>query len=245
MPEPILIDVGDTKVTVKLMDASWIINQCAGAHPFRPRPGVVWSESDRCARLPEIPGDRLQDFFRETRDNYGNCAAIAWHEDRVLGHLVWIPRATARAARASGWRFFGPPEEDGGILVVVNLAFCSVSGHEFRDKGIGSAMVGLMIAWAREEGWQAIEVYDTTGGLFPWDWLDSCIPPKPFWEGRGFVAFAHRPHRFTDEELSRLLADNPRNSDLEQAEKEQVIAAIRAGQVDESRMGSFDLRLAL
>lgn len=234
MPEPILIDVGNTKVTVKLMDDSWIINQCAGAHPFKPRHGVVWSESDRCARLPEIPGSKFQDFFRETRDNYGNCAAIAWHEDRVLGHLVWIPRSKAREAHATGWHFFGPPEEDDGILVVVNLAFCSLSGHEFRGTGIGSAMVGLMIAWGKEKNWQAIEVYETTGGLLPWDWLDSCIPPMPFWEGRRFATFAHRPHRYTDEELANLLADNPRNSEQEQAEKQQVIAEIRAGQVDES-----------
>ena len=245
MPEPVVIHANGKTVDVRLMDESWIINQCAGAHPFKPRSGVVWNEAARCARLPEIPGSKFQDFFRETRDKSGNCAAIAWHEDRVLGHLVWIPRSKAREVHATGCRFFGPAEEDEGTLVVVNLAFCSLSGHEFRGKGIGSAMVGLMVAWAREEGWRAIEVYETTGGLFPWDWLDACIPPRSFWEGRGFVAFACRPHRYTDEELSGLLADDPRNSVPEHTEKQQIIAAIRAGQIDESRMGSFDLRLAL
>jgi GNAT superfamily N-acetyltransferase len=245
MPQLIAIDANGKIVDIRLMDESWIINQCAGAHPFKPTSGVVWSEAQRCARLPEIPGSRLQDFLRETKNNYGNCAAIARHEDRVLGHLVWIPRSTAREIHATGWHLFGPAEEDEGTLVVVNLAFCSLSGHEFRRKGIGSAMVGLMIAWAREEGWRAIEVYETTGGLFPWDWFDVCVPPRPFWEGRGFVAFACRPQRYTEEELSGLLADNPRGSAAEQGDKQRIIAAIRAGQVDESRIGSFDLRLTL
>jgi len=245
VPDPVVIDVNGKVVSVKLMDDSWIINQCAGAHPFKPRSGVVWSESDRCARLPEVPGNKFQDFLRGEKNTSGNCAAIAWHDGRVLGHLVWIPRSTARAVRASGWRFFGPPEQDDGVVVVVNLAFCSLSGHEFRGKGVGKAMVGLMIAWARENGWRTIEVYETTGGLFPWDWLDSCIPPKPFWEGRNFRAFAHRPHRFTDDELATFLSDNPRNSDHEQTQKKQTIEKIRAGLIDESRTGHFDLRLAL
>lgn len=135
MPEPVAIDANGKIVTVKLMDDSWIINQCAGAHPFKPRSGIVWTESDHCARLPQIPGCELQNLFRSARNRYGNCAVVAWHEDRVLGHLVWLPRNAAREAHALGWQFFGPPEEDDGVLVVINLAFCSLSGHEFRGKG--------------------------------------------------------------------------------------------------------------
>jgi predicted GNAT family acetyltransferase len=156
-----------------------------------------------------------------------------------------MPRSEARKARATGCPFFGPAEEDEGVLVVVNLAFCSLSGHQFRGKGIGTAMVNMMITWAREKGWRAIEVYGTTGGLFPWDWLDACIPPRPFWEHRGFTVFKQRPHRYTDEELDNLLADNPRNSESEQEEKQRTIAQIRAGRVGESSMGSFDLRRVL
>jgi GNAT superfamily N-acetyltransferase len=245
MPEPIVIDVNGKTVTIRLMDDSWIINQCAGAHPFKPRSGVVWHDSDHCGRLPEIPGSTFQDFLRETKSQFGNCAAIAWHEDHVLGHLVWIPRVRARSVRASGWRYFGQPEKDDGVLVVANLAFCSISGHEFRGKGVGKSMVAMMTAWARENGWRTIEVYETTGGLFPWDWLDSCIPPKPFWEGRHFKVFAHRPHSFTSEELATLLADNPRNNDEEQAEKQQIVNRIHAGVIDQSQTGHFDLRLML
>jgi len=245
MPEPMVIDADGKIVTVRLMDDAWIINQCAGGHPFRPRPGIVWKNADRCAMLPEIPGDRFRDCLRETKNRFGNCAVVAWHDGRVLGHLVWMPRSKAREVRAAGWPFFGPPTEDEGVLVVINLAFCSLSGHEFRRKGVGRAMVNLMTTWARENAWRTIEVYETTGGLFPRDWLDWCIPPAPFWKGRGFTVCAHRPQAYTDEMLAELLADNPRGSEQEQAEKRRIIAAIRAGQIDESRMGRFDLRLDL
>jgi hypothetical protein len=245
MADQAVINVNGKEVSVRLMDDSWIINQCAGAHPFKPRAGAVWSDSDRCARLSGIPGDHFQEFLRGVRNAIGNCAAIAWHDGFVLGHMVWIPRSTARAVRASGWEFFGQPEEDDRTLVVVNLAFCSLSGHEFRGQSVGKAMVALMAAWARERGWQAIEVYGAPGGLFPADWLDSCIPPKPFWERRNFSVVAHRPHLYTDEELAAVLKDDPRHSDQEQARKRQIIADIQAVAIDPSRTGHFDLRLAL
>jgi hypothetical protein len=147
--------------------------------------------------------------------------------------------------QASGWEFFGPATEDERTLVVVNLAFCSLSGHEFRRKGVGKAMVDRMVAWAREHGWRAVEVYDVPAGLFPSDWLDGCIPPKPFWERRNFSILAHRPRPYTDAELDALLRDNPRNSASEQARKRQIIADIRAGRIDISEFGQYDLRLAL
>ncbi len=234
------IQAGDESVNIRLMDESWIVNQCAGGHPFKPTSGIVWEEADRCARLPKVPGNEFQNVLARLRDTYGNCAAIAWHEERVLGHIVWMPRHEARRLRATGCQFFGPEEEDGGTLVVVNLAFCSLSGHCFRGQGVGRAMASMMIAWARENGWQRIEVYDTTGGLFPWDWFDVCIPPRPFWESMGFTAFNRRLRRYTEEELSALMADNPRNNEQEQEEKRRTVARLQAGQVEESAMGNFD-----
>jgi len=202
------IHADDKTVTIKLMDESWLINQCTGAHPFKPRPGVVWKAHERCARLPEVAGHEFPNVLRRLRDTYGNCAAIAWHGGHVLGHLVWMPRHEARTLRAKGCEFFGPVAGDGpeagdaGTLVVVNLAFCSLSGHGFRRKGVGRAMVDMMVAWAWEHGWRRIEAYDVTGGLFPWDWLDACIPPRPFWERMGFAVFGQRLRAYTEEELA-------------------------------------------
>jgi GNAT superfamily N-acetyltransferase len=181
--------------------------------------------------------------MRTMRDTYGNCAAIAWHGETVLGHLVFLPRAVARERRATGWEHFGPAGEDEGTLVVVSLAFCSLSGHEFRGKGVGKALVATMLDWARATGWRRVEVYGTGVGLFPSDWLDACIPPRPFWEGRGFTAFArHGDGTISDEKLQELIDDNPRNSDEEQHHKTELVAAIRRGETDPELYGyTYDL----
>ena len=243
MAQPRRIDTPGGRVVVKLMDDSWIWNECVGAHPIVPSGGVVWSHSDCCARLP-VPGDELPGFARAVRDEYGNCAAMAWSGGKVLGHIVWLPRVVARRRLATGWEAFGPESEDEGRLVVVNLAFCSLSGHEYRGCGVGAAMAELMLDWAAENGWHAVEVYGASGGLFPLDWYDSCIPPRPFWEGRGFEVFAHRGGGgFTDEQLAEYRAEDPRDSPRERAEVRRILAGLRSGEIDGADYcGLFDLR---
>jgi hypothetical protein len=59
----------------------------------------------------------------------------------------------------------------------------------------------------------------------------------------GFTVFNQRLRGYTEEELSALIADNPRNDEHEQEEKQRTLARLRAGQVEESAMGNFDLRL--
>lgn len=247
MIEPKHIDVDGKQVVVKLMDDSWIINQCAGGHPFKPKEGVVWKHSDQCARLP-IPGDKLPSFMSEVRQAYDNCAAIAWYDDMVLGHIVFLPRKIARQKHAIGWEHFGPETEDKDTLVVINLAFCSLSGHEFRRKGIGKALVSLMIEWASAANYKTIEVYNTEPGLFPVEWLDHCIPPKIFWEGRGFEVFANHPNEeyFSENNLEAIMADNPRDSIEEQKFKTQFIEKLRSGDIDINLYPfKYDLRLSL
>lgn len=240
------VDADGQDVVVKLMDDSWILNQCVGAHPIVPQAGVVWSHSEHCARLP-VPGDEFPDFMRETRNTYGNCAVIAWEGERVLGHLVFLPRAVARRWKAAGWERFGPATEDDSTLVIINLAFCSLSGHEFRGKGIGKTLVASTLDWARQNGWQRVEVYGASGGLFPWDWYDACIPPRLFWEGRRFLVFSkHGAATFSEDTLENLLADNPRGNPIEQQQKKGLVAALRRGEVDaELYARSYDLRRVL
>ena len=229
---PIHIDADGKEVVVKLMDDSWMINRCAGDHPFKPKEGIVWNHEEHCARLP-VPGDEFPEFMREMRDTYDNCAAIAWHRQKVLGHIVFLPRAVARKWGASGWQNFGPTEQDQGTLVVINLAFCSLSGHEFRRKGIGKALVAVMLEWAGKNSWSKVEVYDTGPGLFPAEWYDHCIPPKPFWQARGFDVFAqHKDETCIKQTLKAFMEDNPRNSSEEQRQKEEIIADIKRGAID-------------
>jgi GNAT superfamily N-acetyltransferase len=237
MVEPRVIETAAGCVVVKLMDDSWILNRCVGAHPIKPQPGVVWRHDEHCARLP-VPGDEFGGFMREMRETYGNCAVVAWRDDTVLGHLMFLPRAVARRWQATGWEGFGPPSDDAGTLVVANLAFCSLSGHEFRGHGVGKALVAAMLDWARENGWRRVEVYGAGGGLFPGDWLDACIPPRPFWEGRAFTVFArYGDGTISDERLKGLMDDDPRNSDEERRRKTQLVAAIRRDEIDPALYG--------
>ena len=246
MISPCIIDAGGKKVVVRLMDDSWTFNECVSAHPFKPRHGVVWSHNQHCSRLP-VPGDQLPDFIDRVRQAYGTCAVLAWHGEILLGHVVFLPKTLARERKATGWKRFGDTASDAGTIVVINLAMCSLSGHEFRRKGIGTALVEIMCQWAVENGWEQIEVYDTDGGLFPVDWLDHCIPPRPFWEKQGFVVFQkHGEGRFSKEYLEAVLKDNPRNSAAEQREEEELIEALHRGTVDQERYAyQYDLRLEL
>ena len=112
---------------------------------------------------------------------------------------------------------------------------CSLSGHEFRGKGIGRALVEMMVEWAGENGWKRIEVYDTAGGLFPVDWFDHCIPPRPFWEKLAFRVFQKRGEgRFSEQALRDIMADNPRNSEAEQREKQDIIRKLRSGEINQT-----------
>ena len=90
-----------------------------------------------------------------------------------------------------------------------------------------------MCDWATRNGWRRIEVYNAAGRLFPVDWLDHGIPPRPFWEKRGFAVFQrHADGKFSDECLQGLMADNPRNGHAEQREKEEIIRKLRAEEID-------------
>ena len=237
-----MIDADGKRVVVKLMDDSWILNRCVSDHPFVPNAGIVWTHSDHCSRLP-VPGDELPEFMRQMRAAYGNCAAVAWHGEVALGHIVFLPRAVARERRATGWEHFGAASEDEGTLVVINLAFCSLSGHEFRRKGVGKALMGMMLEWAREAGWKRLEVYGAGGGLFPGDWLDACIPPMPFWEGCGFRVFArHGEGALSDEALRAIVEDDPRGSAAERRVKADLAEALRVGAVEPERYAyAYDL----
>ena len=246
MIAPRVIDVDGKQVVVKLMDDSWTFNQCVYAHPFKPRTGVVWSHNDHCSRLP-VPGDELPEFMGWVRHTYGNCAALAWHGEVLLGHIVFLPKIVARERRTAGWEHFGSTDSDGETLVVINLAMCSLSGHEFRRKGIGRTLVQVMLEWAMQNAWKYIEVYDTGGGIFPAEWLDHCIPPRPFWEKQGFVVFQKQGDgKFSEGFLQAVLNDNPRNSDTEQRQKEEIIRRLREGAIDEQQYAfHYDLRLTL
>jgi len=133
-PEPRIITFGDTSVTVKMMDDSWIINQCVSHSPFVPKPGVVWSHEDRCSRV-QIPGDQFEDAMRSFRDAYGNAAVIAWDGNVALGHIIFVPKAEARKQKMLFHERMPASAGDDKTLVVEAVAFCSIGGQKYRRRG--------------------------------------------------------------------------------------------------------------
>ncbi len=117
--------------------------------------------------------------------------------------------------------------------------------HVFRCKAV--ARQRKATGWAKENIWKRIEVYDTAGGLFPVDWLDHCIPPKPFWERRGFKLIGKRGKgKFSNECLQAIMEDNPRNNADEQKLKTKIIEEIHNNSIDQALYAyQFDLRLEL
>jgi len=222
-PQARLITFEKTTVTVKMMDGSWIINRCVSHSPFVPKPGVVWSHRDRCSRV-QIPGDQFEDAMRSFRDTYGNAAVIAWDGDVALGHIIFVPKIEARRWRMLYHERMPTSPDDNKTLVVEAVGFCSIGGQKYRRHGIGTAMAEMMIDWARRNGWAKMQIFGVPSGLFPGHWMDSCMPPRPFWEKFGFKVFGKVQHGQTwDQMKAAQLGDDPRRDPTEMRLKQQII----------------------
>jgi len=138
-------------VIVKMMDDSWIINECITHGPTVPRHGVVWSHSDHCTRLL-IPGDEYENTMKELMEKYGNCAVIAWDEKLALGHIIFVPKIEARNRKMLYYEKMTETSYDDKTLVIEAVGFCSITGHEYRHRGIGKATAQMVLDWAKING---------------------------------------------------------------------------------------------
>ena len=137
-------------------------------------------------------------------DIYGACAVAARAGNEFVGHLRFYPKAVREAEAASrgmclqqafpygppgdfGLRAFPPlPEiEDKTLVVHCMMLAPRVAGEEdLKRKGIGTRMARVLIDWAADKGWRAIEaaayeelptIYAVTGQT-----------GRRFWEKLGF-----------------------------------------------------------
>ncbi len=241
-----IVRFDEKTVTVKMMDDSWIINRCVSEAPFTPRPGVVWSYRDRCSRLL-IPGDEYEQTMRHFRDAYGNAAVIAWDGGTVLGHIIFVPKPEARRRKMLFHERMPVSPDDDRTLVVQAVGFCSIGGQEYRGRGIGRTMAELMIEWAAANEWLKFQIFGVPSGLFPGHWMDSCMPPKPFWLKFGFEGIGRTKAERTWEEMKAAnLGDDPRNSKDEMSRKKEAIAEVERGEIPEDEWAyEFDLERSL
>jgi hypothetical protein len=107
----------------------------------------------------------------------------------VVGILTFFPTPDLIERQAMGWEKM-VAFQDPQTLAVATCVLCSLSGHEYRRKGIGTAMVELAIEWAASHGFKRIAAFDVPSGMVEMDWGHPCRPPKPFWEKLGFSVIA-------------------------------------------------------
>ncbi len=154
-----------------------------------------------------------REFLREVVHRYGTCAIQAWHDDQIVGIIRFFPSALMmRLGRHSpslrdSWFWpavqaddpantlfiqcieMGAPTFQRGLLAMPDDS--SKNATYFQRRGIGSALVRALIAWAAERGWARLQtgagrdleiVYGLagTGG-------------RTFWEKLGFHAHTELP----------------------------------------------------
>ena len=132
---------------------------------------------------------------------------------------------------------------DDKTLVVEAAAFCSIGGQKYRRHGIGSAMAEMMIDWASQTGWVKMQIFGVTAGLFPGDWMDSCMPPRPFWQNFGFQVIGQtKIHQSLRDIINIVGEDDPRNSEAERRQKQEIKAQLQQGLILEEEWAyDFDL----
>jgi len=172
----------DRTVVVKTMDDRYTVSDC----PQEPTHYEVLQRrnSTRCAGMG-VSGTPIREVTADARKRYGNCAVLAWDGDIVVGISTFFPVEDLSERKAYGWdmmeAYLGT-----GTLAVASCVLCSLSGHQYRGKGIGRAMAKQMIEWAKQRAYRQIGVFEVTSGLTTSHWEDACRPPMPFWQRLGF-----------------------------------------------------------
>jgi len=191
MPAEKKIAVGDRTVSVRMMDDSYIVSDC----PQRPEHVETLRQRNgrHCACMGVFSSRTpcVREVIEDARERHGNCAAIAWDGDTIVGILTFFPVEDLIERQARGIEEM-VPYRDSKTLALGSWVLCSLEGGEFRGKGIGRAMAEMMIEWAQESGFERIGAFYVPSGLATIHWRDNCRPPKPFWEKLGFSVVSKR-----------------------------------------------------
>jgi GNAT superfamily N-acetyltransferase len=167
-----LLTVRGKEVRIRLMDEDHIVPGC-------------WGHRDE----PNHTSPAFEQWHRELLRRYGNAAAVAICDDRVVGYANFYPGilqpilAAAKACLCPAAvdsqlpsllkRIEWPADPRDALSIgCVNLA------PAFRRAGVGSALVRAAVEWARENGYHTV-----LAGANDTAWW---IPCRPFWEQLGF-----------------------------------------------------------
>ncbi len=157
--------VDSKTVVIRPMDETYIIDACA--HD----------------RAKGISYPAFQRFHRDLMERYGNSAILAWCDNKAVGFVNFYPMNVVSPAALC-------PGVEAELEAKYDLAVwpktpskelgvgCVNISEGFHRRGIGTALVRMLIDWAKEHGYTSI-VADANEK----SWWKPC---KPFWEKLGF-----------------------------------------------------------
>jgi GNAT superfamily N-acetyltransferase len=167
-------------IEIREMDENYIFDNCPLYAPFDPSDSHEESYPGCGKRAREI----RRRFFKEVRDQYGNCVLFAWDDEKIVGFLIFLPKIVAKKI---GLKILPHDELTTETLVYV----CMQIVPEYQRKGIGTKLVESLIAWAKDNGWKRIEVHGVAKGTDNEDWRWNWALPK--WKKMGFNIAREKP----------------------------------------------------
>jgi hypothetical protein len=191
------------EITFAMLKEDFLLWRCLHGGPLDQRTIEQWPPDStmpwQALRARNVP------LLKKLTQVYGACAVVALDHEQVVGQLRFYPREVCALAGA-GAEFMclqqrapnGPPDDfveavfpplsqlkDKTLFVHCLMTIAPQSPeHTYRRKGIGSQMVRVLIDWASESGWQAIETvaYEDLDLLYG----ITGVAGRTFWERLGF-----------------------------------------------------------
>lgn len=152
--------------------------------------GVKVAVDCRLVAPPERwPNPLYVTYYRKLTEAYGACAILAWQQRTVVGFLPFAPIGCGQRlpscvhyvdddALREVQAFRPAPQEE--MRERVLETHCLSVARPLRRKGLGTAMVGCLVDWARAHGWRRIQGWAFEQSDFGW------LPDIAFWEKCGF-----------------------------------------------------------
>ena len=167
-------------IEIKEMADDYILDRCPLGAPLDPAAPPQDTYPGYAGRARDV----RRRFFTQVRKRYGNCAFLAWEGGAVVGFLIFLPKPVARKL---GLYALPPDELDDRTLVYTCMQFAP----DYRSQGLGTRLVKALVAWAKENGWQRIEVHGVGAGAEEEDWRWGWALPK--WQRLGFAPIGDAP----------------------------------------------------
>jgi GNAT superfamily N-acetyltransferase len=194
-----------TDIRIAPMDDEFVVWRCLHGGPLHlgnlgrpaPHPAVDWNRHRRVNTT----------LLGRIIEAYGTCAMLAWHGDRVVGHIRFYPKVLYDLPEMGQLCLqqahpAGPADEAIEVELPARAdledrtiaVHCMMTGSPSRNdnpyqrRGVGRRLAIATVDWARSHGWSAVEAWAHQG--LPLQWEITGEAGRSFWEPLGFRVVA-------------------------------------------------------